>query len=86
MKSAYADEIPCGDEISLDGGWVDLISSEAKPKISSKQSKDFTVQFTISLNIRVAFLFYEPKTKGRSVACPLFLVFLFGFSIDKNQS
>jgi len=23
------------DEIRLDGGWVDLISSEAKPKISS---------------------------------------------------
>ena len=21
------DEIPCGDEIRLDGGWVDLISS-----------------------------------------------------------
>ena len=28
-------EIPCGDEIRLDGGWVDLISSEAMPKISS---------------------------------------------------
>ena len=23
------DEIPCGDEIRLDAGWVDLISSEA---------------------------------------------------------
>ncbi|MBQ8898249.1 MAG: hypothetical protein IJY86_07195 [Clostridia bacterium] len=31
----FDDEIPCGDEIRLDGGWVDLISSEAKPKISS---------------------------------------------------
>ena len=25
----FDDEIPCGDEIRLDGGWVDLISSEA---------------------------------------------------------
>ena len=23
----FDDEIPCGDEIRLDGGWVDLISS-----------------------------------------------------------
>ena len=29
------DEIPCGDEIRLDAGWVDLISSEAQLKISS---------------------------------------------------
>jgi len=29
------DEIPYGDEIRLDGGWVDLISSEAQLKISS---------------------------------------------------
>jgi len=31
----FDDEIPYGDEIRLDGGWVDLISFEAKPKISS---------------------------------------------------
>ena len=48
MKSADADEIPCGDEIRLDGGWVDLISSEL--------CEDFTVRSTISLNIRVAFV------------------------------
>ena len=32
-------EIPCGDEIRLDGGWVDLISSAKQ--ISSEQSEDF---------------------------------------------
>ena len=31
----FDDEIPCGDEIRLDGGRVDFISSEATPKISS---------------------------------------------------
>ena len=31
------DEIPFGDEIRLDAGWVDFISSEAQPKISSAQ-------------------------------------------------
>ena len=44
----FDDEIPYGDEIRLDGGWVDLISSEAKPKISSERSEDFTVHSTIS--------------------------------------
>jgi hypothetical protein len=24
----FDDEIPCGDEIRIDAGWVDLISSE----------------------------------------------------------
>ena len=33
------DEIPYGDEIRLDGGWVDLISSAKQ--ISSEQSEDF---------------------------------------------
>ena len=27
-NKSLRDEIPCGDEIRLDGGWVDLISSE----------------------------------------------------------
>jgi hypothetical protein len=31
----FDDEIPDRDEIRLDGGWVDLISSEALLKISS---------------------------------------------------
>ena len=38
---------------------ADLISSEAKPKISSELCEDFTVRSTISLNIRVAILYYE---------------------------
>ena len=33
------DEIPYGDEIRLDGGWVDLISSAKQ--ISSERSEDF---------------------------------------------
>jgi len=32
-------EIPYGDEIRLDGGWVDLISSAKQ--ISSERSEDF---------------------------------------------
>ena len=35
----FDDEIPFGDEIRLDGGWVDLISSAKQ--ISSEQSEDF---------------------------------------------
>ena len=35
---------------------ADLISSEAKPKISSELCEDFTVPSTISLYIQVAFL------------------------------
>ena len=35
----FDDEIPCGDEIRLDVGWVDLISSAKQ--ISSEQSEDF---------------------------------------------
>ena len=50
MKSADADEIPCGDEVRLGGGWVDLISSEAKPKTSSEPCEDFIVHSTISSN------------------------------------
>ena len=40
-------EIPCGDEIRLDGGWVDLISSAMQ--ISSEQSEDFIALCAISL-------------------------------------
>ena len=29
-KIVFDDEIPCVDEIRLDAGWVDLISSEAE--------------------------------------------------------
>jgi len=35
----FDDDIPCGDEIRLDGGWVDLISSAKQ--ISSERSEDF---------------------------------------------
>ncbi len=41
------DEIPCGDEIRLDGGWVDLISSAKQ--ISSVHRTDFIANFVISL-------------------------------------
>ncbi|MBQ2445168.1 MAG: hypothetical protein II272_01875, partial [Oscillospiraceae bacterium] len=34
----FDDEIPFGDEIRLDGGWVDLISSAKQ--ISSERSED----------------------------------------------
>ena len=40
-------EIPYGDEIRLDGGWVDLISSAKQ--ISSEQSEDFIALCAISL-------------------------------------
>ena len=40
-------EIPCGDEIRLDGGWVDLISSAKQ--ISSEQCSDFIALCAISL-------------------------------------
>ena len=40
-------EIPHGDEIRLDGGWVDLISSVKQ--ISSEQSEDFIALCAISL-------------------------------------
>jgi len=42
----FDDEISCGDEIRLDGGWVDLISSAEQ--ISSEQCEDFIVRSTIS--------------------------------------
>ena len=41
------DEIPYGDEIRLDGGWVDLISSAKQ--ISSERSEDFIAPRAISL-------------------------------------
>ena len=44
----YADEIPCGDEIRLSSGWVDLISSEAKAEDFIRACEDFIVQSTIS--------------------------------------
>jgi len=37
------------DEIRLDGGWVDLISSEAKPKISSALADFILASARISL-------------------------------------
>ena len=43
----FDSEIPCGDEIRLDGGWVDLISSAKQ--ISSEQSEDFIALCAISL-------------------------------------
>ena len=38
----FDDEIPFGDEIRLDGGWVDLISSAKQ--ISSERSEDFITE------------------------------------------
>jgi len=49
----FDDEIPCGDEIRLDGGWVDLISSEAKPKISSALADFILASARISFSVRV---------------------------------
>ena len=43
----FDDEIPYRDEIRLNGGWVDLISSAKQ--ISSERSEDFIVLCTISL-------------------------------------
>ena len=43
------DEIPYGDEIRLDGGWVDLISSAKQ--ISSERNEDFIALCAISLKI-----------------------------------
>ena len=43
-KIIFDDEISCGDEIHLDGGWVDLISSAKQ--ISSKQRLDFIVSIS----------------------------------------
>ena len=43
----FDDEIPFGDEIRLDGGWVDLISSAKQ--ISSERSEDFIAPRAISL-------------------------------------
>ena len=43
------DEIPYGDEIRLDGGWVDLISSAKQ--ISSEHCSDSIVPCAISLKI-----------------------------------
>ena len=43
----FDDEIPFGDEIRLDGGWVDLISSAKQ--ISSELRSDFIAFGAISL-------------------------------------
>jgi len=40
-------------EIRLDGGWVDLISSEAKPKISSALADFILASARISFSVRV---------------------------------
>ena len=42
-------EISCGDEIRLDGGWVDLISSAKQ--ISPEHRSDFIALCAISLKI-----------------------------------
>ena len=44
---SFADEISCGDEIRLDGGWVDFISSAKQ--ISSGHCSDFIALYAISL-------------------------------------
>ena len=44
----FDDEIPFGDEIRLDGGWVDFISSAKQ--ISSELRSDFIAPCAISLN------------------------------------
>jgi len=41
------------DEIRLDGEWVDLISSEAKPKISSALADFILASARISFYVRV---------------------------------
>jgi len=43
----FDDEIPCGDEIRLDGGWVDLISSALADFI--RACSDFIALCAISL-------------------------------------
>jgi hypothetical protein len=45
----FDDEIPFGDEIRLDGGWVDFISSAKQ--ISSELRSDFIALCAISLKI-----------------------------------
>ena len=53
------DEIPrAWDEIRLDGGWVDLISSEAKAEDFIRACEDFIVQSTISLKTQGCALIY----------------------------
>ena len=49
----FDDEIPCGDKIRPDGGWVDLILSTKQ--ISSEQRLDFIAQSAISLCIVIGF-------------------------------
>ena len=67
----FDDEIPYGDEIRLDAGWVDLISSEAKPKISSALA-DFILAFArISLN-RHKCLFVDRTQKNRLISTSQF--------------
>ncbi|MBE6928351.1 MAG: hypothetical protein E7467_07695 [Ruminococcaceae bacterium] len=43
----FDDEIPCRDEIRLDGGRMDFVSSAKQ--ISSEQSEDFIALCAISL-------------------------------------
>ena len=58
-------------EIRLDGGWVDLISSEAKPKISSALADFILASARISFYVRVRihtknqqkYLFCSPYTE-----------------------
>ena len=49
----FDDEIPFGDEIRLDGGWVDLISSVKQ--ISSELRSDFIALCAISLKHTITY-------------------------------
>ena len=76
----FDDEIPCGDEIRLDGGRVDFISSEATPKISSALA-DF-----ILATARISFSpFPEAKDlTAASATISLYPIFLH-FPLDKSE-
>ena len=51
-NKSLRDEIPCGDEIRLDGGWVDLISSKSTTWISSAPADFILASARISLKHR----------------------------------
>ena len=51
----------------------DFVEIEEADLISSELCEDFIVRSTISLNIRVAILYYEPKDNRHVSTCRLFL-------------
>jgi hypothetical protein len=69
------DEIPCGDEIRLDAGWVDLISSEAKPKISSLRQQGFHFMrgFESQIKISLSWCVYKNRQISTEV-CRFFIL------------